>query len=146
MEGIESALEIKRGHIERAKQRNKRLQSEEARYTLILHSARKKLGITINEYCLADTIHKLSGNRSSVPGWCYKSKDNLGTSLGVSRRSIHNIINKLRAGGIVEVQEGTGYLRSTGKWTDAVEIVKARVFGDGDEKATRCEDTSHVVH
>lgn len=55
-------------------QRKRRLQGEEARYTVILHSARKKLDISINEYCLADTVHKLSSNRSSVPGWCYASR------------------------------------------------------------------------
>jgi uncharacterized membrane-anchored protein len=36
-------------------ERKTRLQSEEARYTVILHYPRKKLGMTINEYCLADT-------------------------------------------------------------------------------------------
>lgn len=130
MEGLQTSLEKKQGQIEQSKERNKRLQSEEARYTLVLHSARKKLGITINEYCLADTIHKLSSNRSSVPGWCYASKAHLGTSLGFSRRSIHNMVTKLKTGGIVEVQEGTGYLRTTDTWRDAVEIVRARVFGN----------------
>jgi hypothetical protein len=47
-------------------QRKKRLQEEEARYTLVLHSARKELDLTINEYCLADSVHKLSGTRSPI--------------------------------------------------------------------------------
>src|SRR6185503_18248138 len=85
-------------------QRKKRLQGEEARYTLILHSARKALDITINEYCLADTVHKLSGNRSNVPGWCYASKEQLGATLGVSRQSIHNMINSLKGKSLLEVQ------------------------------------------
>ena len=79
-------------------QRKKRMQGEEARYTLVLHSARKTLHMTINEYCLADTIHKLSGSRSPVPGWCYASKQQLGKSLGFSRQSIHAMINKLKRG------------------------------------------------
>jgi hypothetical protein len=111
-------------------QRKKRLQGEEARYTLILHSARKALDITINEYCLADTIHKLSGNRSTVPGWCYASKEHLGMSLGVSRRSIHNMINSLKGKRLVEVQEETGYLRTTDAWRDAVEVLKTKIFSD----------------
>jgi hypothetical protein len=49
-------------------ERKTRLQSEEARYTVILHHPRKTLGMTINEYCLADTVHKLSSSRSMVPG------------------------------------------------------------------------------
>jgi len=111
-------------------QRRKRLQGEEARYTLILHSARKALDITINEYCLADTVHKLSGNRSTVPGWCYASKEHLGSVLGVSRRSIHNMINSLKGRGILELQEDTGYLRTTEAWREAVEVLRTKVFAD----------------
>ena len=111
-------------------QRKKRLAGEEARYTLILHSARKQLDITINEYCLADTVHKLSGNRSTVPGWCYASKEHLGHSLGVSRQSIHNMINKLKGKALVEVQEETGYLRTTDLWRETVEILRTKVFGE----------------
>src|SRR5262249_55510183 len=102
-------------------ERKTRLQSEEARYTLILHHARKQLDITIHEYCLADMVHKLSSNRSVVPGWCYASKDHLASTLGLTRRSIHNIINKLKARGVLELQEGTGYLRTTEIWRDTVE-------------------------
>ena len=111
-------------------QRKKRLQGEEARYSLILHSARKTLDITINEYCLADTVHKLSGNRSTVPGWCYASKEHLGAVLGVSRRSIHNMINSLKGRGILELQEDTGYLRTTEQWREAVEVLRTKVFAD----------------
>lgn len=111
-------------------QRKKRMQGEEARYTLVLHSARKTLQITINEYCLADTIHKLSGSRSPVPGWCYASKEQLGNSLGLSRQSIHAIINKLRNKQLIEVQDETGYLQSTDLWRDTVEVLKTRVFSD----------------
>lgn len=111
-------------------QRKKRLQTEEARYTLVLHAARKELAISINEYCLADSVHKLSGARSAVPGWCYASKEQLGKTLGFSRQSIHAMINKLKRCGLVEVQAETGYLRSTDLWRDTVEILKTRVFGD----------------
>lgn len=111
-------------------QRKKRMQGEEARYTMVLHSARKSLHISINEYCLSDTIHKLSGARSPVPGWCYASKEHLGRSLGFSRQSIHAMINKLKKKELVEVQEDTGYLRSTDLWRDTVEILKSKVFAD----------------
>jgi hypothetical protein len=111
-------------------QRKKRLAGEEARYTLILHTARKQLDISVNEYCLADTVHKLSGNRSTVPGWCYASKEHLGSVLGVSRRSIHNMINSLKGRGILELQEDTGYLRTTEVWREAVEVLRTKVFAD----------------
>jgi CRP-like cAMP-binding protein len=106
----------------------KRLQGEEARYTMIFHHARKQLGISIHEYCLSDTVNKLSGNRSHVPGWCYASKEHLGGVLGVSRRSIHNMINSLKKKNIVEVQEGTGYLRTTEVWRETVEVLRDKIF------------------
>src|SRR2546430_17515877 len=84
-------------HMTAAAQRKKRMQGEEARYTLVLHSARKELQITISEYCLADTVHKLSGARSPVPGWCYASKEQIGKSLGFSRQSIHAMIKNLKS-------------------------------------------------
>ncbi len=129
MEGIQAALQNKIGDLAQAKQRSKRLQSEEARYTFVLHSARKKLGITINEYCLTDTIHKLSSNRSSVPGWCYAAKESLANGLGLSRQSIHTMINKLKKLDLVEVDSETGYVRTTEVWRAEVEVTKDRVFG-----------------
>jgi hypothetical protein len=109
-------------------ERKTRLQSEEARYTVILHHPRKKLGMTINEYCLADTVHKLSSTRSMVPGWCYASKEHLADSLGFSRRSLHNMINSLKGKGILEVQPGTGYLQTTVLWHDSIEVFRDKLF------------------
>jgi biotin operon repressor len=109
-------------------ERKTRLQSEEARYTVILHHPRKALGMTINEYCLADTVHKLSSSRSMVPGWCYASKEHLAESLGFSRRSIHNMINSLKGKGILEVQQGTGYLQTTELWHNSIEVFRDKLF------------------
>ena len=115
---------------EASAQRRRKMQGEEARYTLVLHFARKQLKVSINEYCLADSIHKLSGSRSPVPGWCYASKEQMGKSLGFSRQSIHSMINSLKGKGLIEVQEDTGYLRSTDLWRETVEILKTKVFED----------------
>ncbi len=79
-----------------SERRRKYFQQEEARYTVIFHKPRKDLRITINEYCLADTIQKLSGNRSGVPGWCYAKKEHLARSLGFSRQSIHSILTQCK--------------------------------------------------
>jgi len=114
--------------VQAAAQRKKRLQVEEARYTLILHSARRQLGITTNEYCLADTIQKLSSTHSAVSGWCYASKETLAKSLDISRQSAHNLINTLREKGLVESQPETGYLRTTPLWYDTVEVMRAKHF------------------
>ena len=116
--------------LDHVQQKKKRLQAEGARYTLVFHSARKALGITINEYCLADTIHKLSGNRSVVPGWCYASKEHLAKSLGVSRRSIHNMMNQLKKKKLIEVNEETSHVRATELWRGTVDVIKDRAFRD----------------
>ena len=107
----------------------KRIQREGTRYTLILHQARKKLGLSILEFCLADTIHKLSGNRSSVPGWCHAPKEYLADGLGISRRSVHRYLNALKEKQLIKADPTTGYLRTTEEWRGAVEVVKDRVFG-----------------
>jgi CRP-like cAMP-binding protein len=129
---IKTSLNRLSERVAGANQRKKKLQTEEARYTLVLHSARKSLKISINEYCLADAIHKLSSNRSTVAGWCYASKEHLGNTLGFSRQSIHSMINQLKKQDLIEVQEDTGYLRTTEAWREAVEVLKNRVFGDGE--------------
>ena len=118
-------------HARAAQQeRKRRLQHEEARYTMVLHSARKKLDISINEYCFADSVHKLSTTHSPISGWCFASKEQLGKSLGVTRQSIHAMINRLKAKGLIEVDPATGYLRSSQLWRDTVEVTRARVFAE----------------
>src|SRR5262245_40816463 len=114
-----------RAHAER----KTRLQSEEARYTVILHHPRKQLGITVSEYCLCHAVHKLSGNRSMVPGWYFASKEHLGQSLGFTRRGIQKMIKSLKGKGILEAQEGTEYLRTTELWHDSIEVFRDKVFG-----------------
>lgn len=127
---FDAARERLSARVTKQHQRKRRLQAEEARYTLVLHAARKRLGVSINEYCLADTIHKLSSNRSSVPGWCFASKERLAQALGFSRRSIHSMINRLKELNLLEVHEETGYLRTTDTWREAVEVVKNGFFQD----------------
>ncbi len=132
MQRIGDRLSQKEGQLlqqqEAAAQKRKRFQSEEARYTLVLHKGRKELGITLNEYCLADSINKLSRNpRSPVLGWCYASKEHLAKSLGFSRQSIHSMINNLKKKQIVEVSAETDYLRTTAIWYEKVETLKDRL-------------------
>src|SRR5262245_21636250 len=105
-------------------ERKTRLQSPEARYTVILHGPRDVLDISVSEYCVADAVHKLSGNRSMVPGWCYASKDHLADSLGFTRRGIQKMIKRLKDKGILVAQEGTDYLQTTELWYESVEVFR----------------------
>ena len=72
-------------------------------YTTIIHRTRIKFGLTVNEYCVADSIYKLSHSK----GWCYASKEYLGKTLGLSKQSIHTILNTLLKKGFVEKEEET---------------------------------------
>jgi CRP-like cAMP-binding protein len=116
-------------HQQARAERKTRLQSPEARYTVVLHHPRKQLGITVSEYCLADAVHKLSSSRSMVPGWCYASKEHLGESLGFTRRGVQKMIQSLKGKGILEAQEGTDYLRTTQLWHESIEVFRDKVFG-----------------
>lgn len=86
-------------------------------YTHILHNAREELGLSVIEYCVADTICHLSISPiSAVPGWCYMSRPRMAALLGISRRSIFNIIDRLTQLGLVVRQDDSGYLKTTNKW------------------------------
>ena len=72
------------------------MQTEEARYTLVLYSARKELGISIHQYCLADTVHKLSGLPAVPCRLVLRLEGADGQDLGFSRQSIHSMILTLK--------------------------------------------------
>jgi len=110
------------------KQRDK-MRGEETRYTLILHSPRKKLGLTITEYVLADTIHKLSTVHSAVSGWCFAKRETLAENISVSRATLFRAVDNLVEKNIVEIHPQTHHLRTTELWHLTIEVVKSEVFG-----------------
>ena len=61
-------------------------------YTIINHTARQGLGLTMMEYCVADSIYHLSNNPKSN-GICTASKKYLADFLGISERYVFEIIN-----------------------------------------------------
>lgn len=93
-------------------------------YTTIIHAARIKLGITVNEYCVADSIHKLSHNPKNATNWCYASKKTLADALGLTERTTFAIISKLIEKKIIEQNPDTHHLKTTDLWYDTVEIYK----------------------
>lgn len=100
---------------------------ENLTYTLVLHQIRKKLGLTIMEYCFADCIYHLSNNpNSKIQGWCYASKETLSDFLGISPKHAFALIKRLIQKGLVERDEETKYLKTTSKWYESVVLVKAK--------------------
>lgn len=99
---------------------------DQLRYTLILHEARKKLGLNMLEYSVADLIYHLSNNpNSKIPGWCYASKRSMAEIIGISERSVYYNLNKLLKHGLIEKDKNTDYLKASKRWYENVVIVRS---------------------
>jgi hypothetical protein len=91
------------------------------KFTTIYHLPRLKLGLTCNEYCLVDIIHHLSNKkRSQVKGWCYAKKQTLADMLGVSKRSIINLIKKLEIKDLLKCSPDRKLVQTTQLWETEV--------------------------
>lgn len=98
----------------------------ELNYTTINHAARKKLGISLNEYVLCDSIYHLANNpTSAVPGWCYASKNTLADNLDLDRSTVIRSINRLIERGLLLRDESTSYLKTTQIWFEEVLLTKS---------------------
>lgn len=95
-------------------------------YTTINHKARKNLKLTMNDYAVADLIHRMCGNnpRSQHPGWCYASKKYIGDTLGMAQRSVFRAIEGLTEKQLIEHGQQEGHVRTTTLWFDTVEFPK----------------------
>lgn len=86
-------------------------------YTTIQHGFRKAHGLSLIQYTLCDMIYFLSNRQKSAsPGWCYMSKSVMSEELGVTKRTVLNLINDLIGSGFLEKNEETKFLRTTQKW------------------------------
>lgn len=79
-------------------------------YTTIIHPLRKALNLSMNEYCVMDTIYQLSNN-TKYGGWCTKSKERISKDLDLSRRTIVYIINTLINKGLIERNKENDFLK-----------------------------------
>lgn len=111
---------------------------EQLTYTLIIHQIRKKLKLSLMEYCVSDCIYHLSNNpKSEIKGWCFATKETIANILGTTSRNLFDIIPKLIKKGFIEKSEETrGYLRTTQKWYENVVIIRMKA---------EYEETSHTM-
>lgn len=108
----------------------KKNKTEKNIFTVVNHQSRNRLGISIVEYCIADSIYHLSNNPTSkVPGWSYINQDALAMILGVNRRTIIRSEKRLIDRGLLE-RKGQ-LLRITKTWYDVVVL-------DDSIKVTKC--------
>ena len=105
-------------------------------YTTIQHPFRKKHKLTVIEYVLIDMVYLLSVKPDSdVPGWCYMSKQTMATEIGISRRTVINLINTNEENGFLERHQITKHLRTTKKWQNVY-------FTDGAKSAHPVQSNS----
>lgn len=92
-------------------------------FTTINHEARIKLKLSWLEYGLADLVYNLSNNpKSDYPNWCYASKQKMAEMLGTTKKTVHEIINRLIKQELLERHPETKHLRITIDWYKEVLI------------------------
>ena len=97
-------------------------------YSTIFHGARKKMGLTNDEFCLCDYIFKWQSNpRAPRAGWCSKTRNEMGEHIGsntpekpMTRRGIQKMIDRMVDKGLLEVDPKTRDVRATPAWFDMV--------------------------
>ncbi len=126
MEELKRELEKKE---EELREKEKTSSEGELTYTTILHRARKKLGISMNDYAVADIIFKMGGMTKSRGrgGWVYASKKNIADNLRLSRATIFRSLNTLEEKGLIERNKETSEVRTTKKWEDTAVFEKHQI-------------------
>ena len=107
---------------------------EKSTYTTILHEKRIALSLSLSEYCVADSVHKLSNNSKYL--WCKNPVENISKFLGLSERQLVRILQQLIELDFIERMPGSknnNNVRTTEKWVEEVVLynsVKSMSKGD----------------
>lgn len=87
-------------------------------YTNIQHDFRKENKLSLTEYIICDTVFFLANNPASkVPGWCWMSRGKMAEEMGISKRQLQNLIQKLESEKMLIRDIETNYLKASEKWT-----------------------------
>lgn len=113
-------------------------------YTTILHSVKKQFGLTELDYCIIDTIARLSaGGTATHRGWCNASNKFISDALYTSPKNIISVTKKAIQKGLLEVMDmGIGNVplkRATEKWHNAINLAQdltPKVTGEITPKVT----------
>lgn len=104
-------------------------------FTTILHTVRKRFGISCNDYCVVDAVYFAQNSpKSKMVGWCTLSRQDLADELDLSRQTIITILKKLKDLGLIEENENS-FLKTSALWFEAVM----------DSKSTTRKETLHPV-
>lgn len=87
-------------------------------YTTIIHPIRRALNIGPLDYCVLDSVYRLSKN-VKFGGWCVMSKKQMADDLCISERAIFKILKTLEEKELIEKNE-FGHLRTKDLWNELV--------------------------
>lgn len=86
-------------------------------WTTIDHDVRRKYDLSLNEYAVCDTIYILSHSRI-----CTQKQEEIGEPLGISRKSVYEIIQRLINMGFV-IKCNRGFVTSEA-WNEEMRVTK----------------------
>lgn len=84
-------------------------------YSVVIHPAKRELGITTLQYMLADSIYHLSHG-----GWCIATRPYFAELFDCDRSTVQRNLAKLEEKLLIERDQKTDYLRTTILWRDTV--------------------------
>lgn len=118
-------------------------------YTTINHDARKKISLSLTEYCVADLIYNIANDpESTTPGWCNASKEWVGRAFDLDRATIFRILHRLEEKKVIEWDKGSGKTRATAIWfnTVVVEREAAKQLRNATRKSRNATEASRETH
>jgi hypothetical protein len=111
-------------------------------FTTVYHTARKSLGLTVIEYCIADMIYHLSNKPgSNATGWCFASREYFSSELGIGVATVYRSISKLLELGLIIKHESNGMLRTTALWYN--EVISAEPTYQNDSQPIKMIDDTY---
>jgi len=87
-------------------------------YTTIIHPIRNSFNLSLNEYCVLDTIYHLSNNQR-YNGWCVASKGHIAKVLGLGESTVYTILTTLEEKGLIE-RSDRGDVRTLDLWNELI--------------------------
>lgn len=106
-------------------------------YTHVYERARKKIGISRDEYALANYVDTWKGYPgNSRPGWCDRTLGQKAEFIGITTRGITKMQNRLIEMGIIEKDPSTSHTRTTKAWFHLIHEARA----DEGNKPIRLDD------
>jgi hypothetical protein len=89
------------------------------RSTTIHEDVRRTLGISRDIYAFCAYVHyRCADSRQKRSGWCCDNKQDVADFVGVTRRGLYKMAERVQEIGLIEIS-GSGDYRTTPKWIDA---------------------------